>query len=126
MDTFVNGAGATGTSLLNHWGHILKLAFGATAYHVGSSTKSKTWRDVDVRMLLDDKQWEEIIGCSPSNAFQINVRWECLTLAISLWGEKVTGLPIDFQFQPIEWANKKYPIKDGCWRNPLMIHLVDV
>ena len=39
---------------LNKFGVIVEDYFGHTAFQVGSSLKSKDWRDVDVRLMLED------------------------------------------------------------------------
>ena len=89
--------------LLDQWGRQLRDAFGVTPYLVGSVARAEAvWRDVDVRMLCGDWPAE-----NPA-------RLAALNLSVTLWGRQVTGLPIDFQFQPPrEWDSH-----DGI-RNPL-------
>ena len=73
--------------LLDQWGRQLWEAFGDTPYLVGSVARAaRAYRDVDVRMLV---------------SFDMSlVALRTVNVAISLWGRQVTGLPIDFQFQP--------------------------
>lgn len=93
-----SGVGMPATAMLNSWGADLYRAFGQTAYMVGSATQGKSWRDVDVRMILDDDDYDRLCGPKVNPDFT-NARWAALVTSISLWGKAVTGLPIDFQFQ---------------------------
>lgn len=81
--------------LLDQWGRQLREAFGDTAYLVGSAGYGgeRHPRDVDVRMLLPKGAgW---VARTQARLWAINV-------AVSTWGRTVTGLPIDFQFQPAD------------------------
>lgn len=83
-------------------------AFGEIPYHVGSSLEKKTgWRDVDVRLILDDEVYASMGFGEPANAHQ-NARWVAMCLAFSCLGREMTGLPIDFQIQQSSDANKSY------------------
>jgi hypothetical protein len=44
-----------------------------------------------------------------------------LCMAVSAWGQAFTGLPIDFQFQPVAWANETYG--RGHIREPLGVRI---
>ena len=101
------------------WGDVLYRAFGAHAYHVGSSVMSKEWRDVDVVILLDEKEWADLFGTLHGN--EVEARYNVLCTALSVWGREFTGLPIDFKFQPRDHANEKYASKDGHHRSALTI-----
>ena len=101
------------------WGDMLYRAFGARAYHVGSSVTSKDWRDVDVVILLDEKEWADLFGTLHGNEGE--ARYNVLCTALSVWGKEFTGLPIDFKFQPRDHANEKYASKDGHYRSALVI-----
>lgn len=103
--------------LLNQFGMLLWDAFGEIAYHVGSSlTTEKTtgWRDVDVRLMLDDDIWDKMALGNPENP-HTNRKWRSLCIVFSEYGRHLTGLPIDFQLQQRTHANKTYPhsVKDG-------------
>jgi hypothetical protein len=59
--------------------------------HVGSSVVRPDWRDVDVRIVLSHDDYEmlaTVAGVEPLN------------VALSLWGQQFTRLPIDCQVQP--------------------------
>lgn len=92
---------------LNKFGVIVEDYFGHTAYQVGSSLTSKDWRDVDVRLILPDDefnaQFGEVAGA------EVNSKLGAITLAFSALGQQMTGLPIDFQIQSQSHANERYP-----------------
>lgn len=92
------GVGSPGILLLNAWGDAVRRVFDETPYLVGSASMGKQWRDVDVRVILDDREWERWFGRF-ERPLQSNARWAGICLAFSVWGQKVTNLPIDFQVQ---------------------------
>lgn len=91
------------------------------AYHVGSSlTRKLGWRDVDVRLILDDDEYAAMQLGDPTRSM-LNEKWVALCLAFSALGKQLTGLPIDFQIQQQSYANKKFngprsPIGLVPWR----------
>lgn len=102
------GVGMPATLLLEHYGAILRDAFDAVPYHVGSSLTKKTgWRDVDVRLILDDDEYERLFG-PPSKPQALCARWSAMCLAFSALGRELTGLPIDFQVQQQTDANASF------------------
>jgi hypothetical protein len=81
-------------------------AFGGPPYHVGSSMLNKTgWRDVDVRMILDDAEYLAM-GFGDPKRPQQNAKWVAMCTAFSALGREMTGLPIDFQIQQQTYANE--------------------
>lgn len=97
--------------LLDDWGNALRQAFPTAfgAYHVGSSMKSADWRDIDVRIILPDTDYISLAAV---------VKPRRLNLMLTIWGQRVTGLPIDCQLQPQSFANDNYPSAEHP-RNPL-------
>lgn len=97
--------------LLNQFGDIVSGAFGThDVYHVGSSMgeNKKDWRDVDIRVMLDDDAWEKLFGdLEPANCHR-SKKWEMLCIVFSHYGRHLTGLPIDFQIQRTKEANEEY------------------
>lgn len=85
---------------LNHICNVLTDC-GFSTYHVGSSLERSDYRDVDLRCLLDDSEYERIIGGN-------EIRLSFLNVVISEWLQARTGLPIDFQFQKRTEANKEF------------------
>jgi len=102
------GVGMPAALLLHEFGSQVCSAFGHVPYHVGSSLLGKQWRDVDVRLILSDEEYEALgLGrpCCPHR----NGKWVSLCLAYSSLGRQLTGLPIDFQIQQCSKANEDYP-----------------
>lgn len=91
---------------LNKFGVIITDYFGHIPYHVGSSLRSKEWRDVDIRLILPDDEFAERFGNNRSS--DTNTKLAAVTLAFAALGKHMTGLPIDFQIQPQTWANDHY------------------
>lgn len=84
-------------------------AFGGPPYLVGSATERPDYRDVDVRVILADEDFDRIFGGQV-------LLWSLICLAIGQYLRDVTGLQIDFQVQRMTEANEKHPT---TWRNPL-------
>lgn len=103
---------------LTKYGEIIRDYFGHVPYHVGSSLTTKQWRDVDVRLLLPDDEFEALFG--PHRDAIGNPKLSAITLAFCALGKAMTGLPIDFQIQPQEWANEKFSQRDGNIRSALL------
>lgn len=100
------GVGMPQSLLLQEFGEHIRRAFGHTAFHVGSSLEKKDgWRDVDVRLILPDGEYEAM-GLGDPKHQQRNKRWCSLVIAWSSFGRQLTGLPIDFQIQQASWANE--------------------
>lgn len=90
-------------------------AFDAAPFLVGTATSRQEYRDVDVRLILDDETYKSLIGVvdTPLREF--------LGIAIGQYLESRTGLPIDFQIQQQTTANERF---DGS-RNPLGMRTLD-
>lgn len=97
--------------LLDDWGRALRQMFPETigVVQVGSTLQRPDWRDVDVRIILRDAAYDHLAqGVAPRR----------LSLPLSMWGQQVTGLPIDCQLQPQRLATAKYSTNQHP-RNPL-------
>ena len=101
------GVGMPAALLLDEFGSQVWSAFGEPPYLVGSALKSKKWRDVDVRLILSDEEYEQMGLGDPEHPHQ-NLKWVSFTLAFSALGKALTGLPIDFQIQQQTNANKLF------------------
>lgn len=106
------GVGSPNCLLLDHWALMLEPVFDETPYLVGSAAVSSTWRDVDVRVIMDDDKFDAWFGTSRSKRNASSKKWSALMTAISLWGQKVTGLPIDFQ------AQRRSGVSEADWEKP--------
>lgn len=80
-------------------------AYGACIYLVGSATQRQDYRDVDVRVILEDADFDKKYPGIGSN-HQLDARWSLDCSAISLWLAKHSGLKIDFQYQRQTEANQ--------------------
>ncbi len=101
------GVGMPATMLLQQYSAVLQDAFGEMPYHVGSSLTQKTgWRDVDIRVILDDEEFARLFG--DCGAHPMNEKWAAFCLAFAVLGREMTGLPIDFQVQPRTEANNLF------------------
>lgn len=95
---------------LEEWCRLVRELFdGEPPYLVGSAGTRPDFRDVDLRLILDDETFDAQFGDRP-------VKVRMLNRAISTWGQRETGLPIDFQVQRQTEANASYP---GEHRNPM-------
>ncbi len=101
------GVGMPQCILLQQFGQHLLNAFGEVPYWVGSSVTDKDgWRDVDVRILLDDDRYRTEGYGDPSKypvGSHDNMKWVSMILAWSYFGRHLTGLLIDFQSLPAKW-----------------------
>jgi hypothetical protein len=94
---------------LEDWGKLVRRVFnGDFPYLVGSALTKSDYRDVDLRVIVDDETFDALYGDL--------VRVRLLNRAISIWGQQETGLPIDFQIQRMTEANAEF---GGMERNPM-------
>jgi hypothetical protein len=92
--------------LLEDWSIHVRRVWG-TPYLVGSALTRRDFRDVDVRVILAEDEWA---GLFPGldDVDQRHPKWSGICTAFSLWGQRATGLPIDFQLQPMGKANEQH------------------
>lgn len=88
--------------------HICDALGGYGCYVVGSALERADWRDVDVRFILSDEEFADLFPQVLDRNWEHDARWLLLTVSISGWLSKVTGLPIDFQIQPQTHANERH------------------
>lgn len=84
-------------------------AFDATPYLVGTAVTRAEYRDVDVRLILDDEKYARLADAVGPQLLAF------LGIAVGDYLAQRTGMPIDFQVQQQSGANAKH---DGP-RNPL-------
>lgn len=102
------GVGMPAALHLDAFGREINDAFGHLPYLVGTAAIGKTWRDVDVRLILPDDEFDALFPTHTRPAHQ-DGRWGLLCAAISELARQRTGLPIDFQIQRQTYANDRYP-----------------
>jgi len=81
---------------------------GYGCYLVGSALQVRDWRDVDVRFIMEDAAFDALFPRATNNCWEQDTRWLLLTVSISEHLSKVTGLPVDFQFQRQSHANERH------------------
>lgn len=93
---------------LEEWCRLVSALFdGATPYLVGSVNERPDYRDVDLRLILPDAAYDRW--------WRDPVKVRLAGRAVSTWGQRETGLPIDFQIQRQTEANQDHP----GFRNPM-------
>ena len=94
-----------------NWARVpIAQAFGETPYLVGSVLTRPDYRDVDLRLILDDDRHAELFPADGPRTLRL-----FLGCAVSDWLARMTGLPIDFQFQSMAEAN----VPEHGLRNPM-------
>lgn len=91
-------------------------AFDGGVYHVGTSAERGEYRDVDVRLILEDDRYDQLAQTIGLQAVYF------LGLAIGQYLASMTGMPIDFQIQRTTEANARH---GGKMRNPLGLRTLD-
>lgn len=91
-------------------------AFGSgrvgSTYLVGTAQTGGKYRDVDVRTILPDHEFDALFRVVERNGQAL---WALMCAAIGRMLADQTGLPIDYQIQRMSEANEKYQGE----RNPL-------
>lgn len=104
-------------------------AFGRVGgvYLVGSVLRKRDWRDVDVRAMLDDAEYDRLFPPDTVDRFGENAQWKLICISISHYLSAVTGLPVDFQLQRTTQANARYARADDHRRSAigLFVHEYD-
>ena len=106
----VSHVGAPAIFLLELACKPINQAFGGYGcYLVGSSLERADWRDIDIRFIMSDEEFDVLFpGTRKNRTWEFDPRWLLLTTALSAHLSKATGLPIDFQFQPQTHANERH------------------
>lgn len=91
------GVGMPELLLLHQFGRIIIETFGKAPVLVGSALEKKERvRDIDVRLVLSREEFEQV--CGPVETLGVAFTpWYGFSLAFSVLGQRMTGLPIDFQ-----------------------------
>lgn len=99
---------------LDRFGEIVYQAFTARAYVVGSALTRRDWRDVDVRVILDDDRFELLFGAETD--WRKNPRLAAVATAFAALANQMTGLPVDFGIDQMTEANAD---ENASRRHPL-------
>lgn len=87
---------------LEEWCRLVLVVFDEAPFLVGSVMTTPEYRDVDLRLILDDETFDATYAGKRAKVRLLN-------RAISTWGQRETGLPIDFQIQRRSEANRLHP-----------------
>jgi hypothetical protein len=82
---------------------------GGSTYLVGTAANGGDYRDVDVRTILQDEEFDRLFSGHPD-------LWALVCSSIAMRLVAATGLPIDYQIQRMTEANETYP---GGNRHPV-------
>lgn len=94
-------------------------AFGHHPYVVGSAVRGKQWRDVDVRLILPDAEYDALFG-ERRAAPHLDLKWALICAALSVLAQQQAGLPVDFQIDRQTEANEQH---GGEPRHALGLHV---
>lgn len=83
-------------------------AFNSHPYLVGSVMETGQFRDVDVRLILEDIEYARLAA---------GISVPLVNIALTAYLRRMTGLPVDFQIQQQTAANELHP--GAVSRNPL-------
>ena len=112
-----SGIGPHKALLLEQFGQLVLAAWGDLGYLVGSSQRGELWRDIDVRVMLSNEEYARHFGTVwQEGKRHQDPRWRAEMLAWSVLGERITGLPIDFQVERLSEADALHPDEP---RNPI-------
>lgn len=102
---------------LDHASLIVTRALG-NCYLVGSVLERPDYRDVDVRVIMDDERYSELFE-GPGTR-RTDPLWSLMCASVTEYLTRLTELPIDFQIQNQTYANEAF----GAQRHPLGIYPV--
>jgi hypothetical protein len=87
---------------------MLVRAFGEHIFLVGSCLDKREYRDVDVRCILPDADFDRLFPNASGNSQHTDALWCLICPAIAEWLRARTDLPIDFQIQRHTEANTEF------------------
>jgi hypothetical protein len=93
---------------LHHACAVLVQAFGVCTYLVGSSLERRDFRDVDVRTILADEDFDRMFPGMVGHNPERSALWSLVCTSISLYLSEASGLPVDYQIQRRTDANEEH------------------
>ena len=93
---------------LDHAMMIVCAALGEQAYQVGSSTTGTEYRDVDIRVIMDDDKFNGLFGNWRAQRWM--PFWSLFCTSVSYYLRQQTDMPVDFQVQ------RRGDVKDDDWK----------
>lgn len=86
-------------------------------YLVGSCLARRDFRDVDVRMIMKDGDYDRLFPGAADRP-DLNAYWSLTCVTLAEWLTNQSGLPVDFQIQRASVANEQFPTHGGVRENP--------
>jgi hypothetical protein len=84
-------------------------AYESYPYLVGSCLTRPDYRDVDVRLILEDAEFARRFPGVDADDPSRSRFWRLTCTSLSLFLEEQCGMPIDFQIQQQTAANREFP-----------------
>ena len=98
---------------LGLFGRVVREAWQETPYQVGSSLRDgEIPRDIDVRVMVSEAEFRRRFPNTNVERRFVCEQWRAQMMVWSEWGRQLTGLPIDFQVEPIEDADARFPTEE--------------
>ena len=91
------GVGMPHWLLLNSFGTMAYRAFGTYPLLVGSALSNRDPRDIDVRLVLSDSQFDQLFGMGSLN--QAGTGWADTCIVWSAYATTMVAKAVDFQIQ---------------------------
>lgn len=104
----------------------LQDAFGhGHVFLVGSALKRRDYRDVDIRVILLDADFDRLFPTLKGGEGNpaLDGFWSIICASVSEWLRARTTLPVDFQIQRMTQANKMYPRAEDNPRSAIGLFL---
>ena len=79
---------------------------GFGCFLVGSCLMRRDYRDVDVRFIMSDEEYNRIFHL-PDGSLRVNF-WSFMCVTVGAWLSQQAGVSVDFQIQPQTQANSKH------------------
>lgn len=92
---------------LQSFAEYVKSIFEDDVYLVGSALQTKSWKDLDIVVVISDKKWEGYGFGDPQKRFG-NKKWAALCMSISCFGKHLIGCEIDFQIHQKSYVDEVY------------------
>lgn len=77
-------------------------------YLVGSALKTKHYRDVDVRFIMVDDEYDRFFKDEGATPQWLDSLWSLMCTSISMYLSTASGLQVDFQIQRMTQANEEH------------------
>lgn len=99
--------------VLGLFGRVVREAWQAHPYQVGSSLESgRIPRDIDVRVMISLAEFQHRFPGTNPERRHVCEQWRAQMMVWSEWGRHLTGLNVDFQVEPEDDANARFPTEE--------------